>query len=300
MSEFDFIHDLRSLSDPDHALNFQDDAATLPAADVICTDTLVETVHFLGTESPQTLAHKVLAVNVSDVVAMNARATHALLNLSLPKACDSPWRAGFIQGLERACAGFGLRLLGGDTTRSPGPLVLTATVTGVLEGRPLWQRSGARLGDKVCVGGRIGRGAMGLRDMLNGRADTAMAEHFQCPRPRLDLLGSEGVGGCADVSDGLIADLAHICRASGVCAVLDLDAVPFAEPSEDWAQQVTGGDDYQLVFTLRPDMPVPPGCAVVGEVVGEGVEPHTNQPVILKGPRAAVEAAQTKTGFVHF
>ena len=297
MSEFDFIDDLKGLADPDHALNFEDDAATLPPGDVICTDTLVESVHFFGTEPPGDLAHKLLAVNVSDVVAMNARPTHALLNLSLPQKCDSEWRAAFIAGLEVACGAFGLRLLGGDTTGSPGPLVLSATVIGTLEGRRLWHRSGALVGDLICVGGAIGRGALGLADMQAGKPETMLAKHYRTPTPRLDLLGSEGVGGCADVSDGLVADLGHICRASGVTGHLDLTRVPYADAQADWAAQVSGGDDYQLVFTLNPNAPLPQGCTVVGEVT---MQAGSGDAVSLSGPDAVCKALSTSAGFKHF
>ena len=137
MSEFDFIRDLRPLTDLDPALGLADDAALVPAqAEVVCTDTLVEGLHFIGDEPAADLAFKLLAVNASDLVAMNARPTHALLNLSLPGGrCDAAWRAGFITGLGEACAAFGLQLLGGDTTGSPAGLVLSATLFGDLEGR---------------------------------------------------------------------------------------------------------------------------------------------------------------------
>ena len=296
MSEFDFIHDLKSLSDPNHALNLEDDAAALPAGDIICTDTLVESVHFLGRETPQDLAHKLLAVNVSDVVAMNARPTHALLNLTLPSYCDPTWRAGFIEGLGQACELFSVQVLGGDTTRSPGPLVLSATLLGMLEGRQMWRRAGARVGDLVCVGGTIGRGALGLDDMMAGKTNSTAALHFKRPMPRLDLLGCDGVSGCADVSDGLVADLAHICRASGVSSTLDLSRIPYADPSADWALQATGGDDYELVFTLSPTASLPAGCTVVGEIVpiqGDGT-------VALQGPADMIEATLAQSGYEHF
>ena len=296
MSEFGFINDLRPLADRDHALDFQDDAATMPPADVICTDTLVEAVHFFGSEPARDLAHKMLAVNVSDVVAMNARPTHALLNLSLPRRCDATWRADFVAGLTEACTHFDLRLLGGDTTSAPESLVLTATVMGALDGRTLWRRRDARVGDRICVGGAIGAGALGLRDMHSGDSNSALAQHFRRPMPRVDLLGAAGVGGCADVSDGLIADLAHICRASAVTGMLDLSRVPYADPRADWAAQVTGGDDYQLVFTLAPSAPVPSGCTVVGEVALRQPE----QAVILDGPAAVIRAAHEKLGYTHF
>jgi len=104
------------------------------------------------------------------------------------------------------------------------------------------------------------------------------------------------VGGCADVSDGLIADLAHICRASAVTGMLDLSRVPYADPRADWAAQVTGGDDYQLVFTLAPSAPVPRGCTVIGEVALQQPE----QAVILDGPAAVIRAAHEKLGYTHF
>ena len=241
MSEFDFIRDLRPLTDLDPALGLADDAALVPAqADMVCTDTLVEGLHFIGDEPAADLAFKLLAVNASDLVAMNARPTHALLNLSLPGArCDATWRAGFIDGLGEACAAFGLQLLGGDTTGSPAGLVLSATLFGDLEGRDPWRRAGAEAGQRVCVSGPVGAGALGLADVQAGETDTAFAAHYRRPTPRLDLLGLPGVTACADISDGLIADLGHICRASGVAAEVDLSAVPLADPARDAAAQLS-------------------------------------------------------------
>ena len=199
-------------------------------------------------------------------------------------------------GLQRACEAFGLRLLGGDTTGSPGPLVLSATVMGRLEGRTLWRRSGARVGDLICVGGAIGAGALGLRDMQDQNTETDFAHHYRCPSPRLDMIGANGVGGCADVSDGLVADLGHICRASGVTGVLDLSRVPYADPRADWAAQVSGGDDYQLVFTLRPNAARPTGCTVVGEVRAR----QADTAVVLEGPAAICQALSRSGGYTHF
>lgn len=298
MSEFGFIHDLRALADPDHALDFTDDAATLPAADVICTDTLVEGLHFIGRESPADLAHKMLAVNVSDVLAMNARPSHALLNLCLPERCDAPWRAGFVAGMGEACAHFGVTLLGGDTTGSTGPLVLTATVLGQLEGRSLWTRSAAQPGERICVAAPVGQGALGLADALAGRDDTTNAHHYRRPMPRTDLLGRPGVGGCADISDGLIADLSHICRSSEVQGVVDLASIPLANTAGDWTEQLCGGDEYQLIFTLAPNAPLPPACTVIGEIVARP-EPKA-APVRLLGPEAIVTAALSRSGYQHF
>lgn len=301
MSEFDFIRDLRPLTDLDPALGLADDAALVPEqADVVCTDTLVEGLHFIGDEPAADLAFKLLAVNASDLVAMNARPTHALLNLSLPSTrCDAAWRAGFIDGLGEACATFGLQLLGGDTTGSPAGLVLSGTLFGDLERRSPWRRAGAGAGQRVCVSGPVGAGALGLADVQAGETDTAFATHYRRPTPRMDLLGLPGVTACADISDGLIADLGHICRASGVAAEVDLPAVPLADPAGDAAAQISGGDDYCLVFTIETSSKasLPAGCQAIGTII-PAVQ---DQPrVRLSGEAAIAAQIEARAGYTHF
>ncbi|MBL6772870.1 MAG: thiamine-phosphate kinase [Alphaproteobacteria bacterium] len=301
MSEFDFIRDLRPLTDLDPALGLADDAALVPAqAEVVCTDTLVEGLHFIGDEPAADLAFKLLAVNASDLVAMNARPTHALLNLSLPGGrCDAAWRAGFITGLGEACAAFGLQLLGGDTTGSPAGLVLSATLFGDLEGRAPWRRADAEAGQRVCVSGPVGAGALGLADVQAGETQTAFAAHYRRPTPRLDLLGLPGVTACADISDGLIADLGHVCRASGVAAEVDLSAVPLADPAGDAAAQITGGDDYHLVFTVAEpsEAALPADCATIGRII-PAVQGQSL--VRLSGEPAIVAQIEARAGYTHF
>ena len=307
VSEFDFIRELRPLTDANPALSLEDDAALIPArAGVICTDTLVESLHFIGDEPAADLAFKLLAVNVSDLTAMNARPTHALLNLSLPgDRCNADWRSSFIDGLAQACDAFGLRLLGGDTTGSPQGLVLSATLLGDLEGRDVWRRAGAQPGQQVCVSGAVGAGALGLHDMQAGRTETDFARHYRRPNPRLDLLGLAGVTACADISDGLNADLGHICRASGVAADIDLAAVPLANPNVRTdaakAAQITGGDDYRLVFTMDSTSPLPVDCHPIGTIIPLQAPEEDDLPRIhLSGAPALAAYIGSRTGFTHF
>ncbi len=255
------------------AYGLLDDAATLPSLpgrDVVVTlDTLVEDVHFLTSDPADSVAAKVLAVNLSDLAAMGARPLAYLLSLSLPRARVTAgiegWLEAFAAGLRRTQERYRVHLIGGDTVATPGPLSLSVTALGdVAAGRAL-RRAGARVGDDVYVTGSIGDAALGLA-VLQGRLMTADAavliDRYRTPQPRI-AAGLALVGlahACADVSDGLIADLGHICTASAVTATLDARLVP-ASPAVraalalDPALLATvlgGGDDYELVFTAAP------------------------------------------------
>lgn len=258
------------------ALGLTDDAAVLPSepgeALVISTDTIIEGVHFLAGEEAETLAEKLLAVAVSDLAAMGARPRGYLLALALPGAWEeeilSRWLQGFSRGLQRAQAAAEIRLVGGDTVSTPGPISLTVTALGAVEqGREL-RRSSARPGDLVYVSGTIGDAALGLAALkgalgeLTDAERKTLAERFRRPRPRL-ALGRRLIGvarAAADISDGLVADLGHICAASGVSAAIDCRRMPLSAPARAalravparWAAVLTGGDDYELVFTAPP------------------------------------------------
>ena len=132
--------------------------------------------------------------------------------------------------------------------------------------------------------------------MHSGDSDTALAQHFRRPMPRVDLLGAAGVGGCADVSDGLIADLAHICRASAVTGMLDLSRVPYADPRADWAAQVTAGMTISWCSHSPPQRPF--HAAAQSSVRLALQQPE--QAVILDGPAAVIRAAHEKLGYTHF
>jgi thiamine-monophosphate kinase len=277
MMEFDLIDAIRAHAGrgrDDVALGIGDDAALLdvPAGRqlVACTDTMVAGVHFLAGTTAEDLGWKSLAVNLSDLAAMGANPAWALLSLTLPGA-DGGFVERFAGGFVELAAAHGVALVGGDTTQ--GPLSITVTVLGtVLQGGAL-ARGGARAGDAVFVTGTLGDAAGALRLLRNPGLGTrgpekqpagsaALFERLNRPKPRLAAGQTlRGVASaCIDVSDGLLADLAHICKASGVAAEVDAEALPVSAAlrSEFDAAAcrgfaLAGGDDYELCFTAPPE-----------------------------------------------
>lgn len=248
---------------PDVSLAAGDDAALLRPAPghelVAAVDTLVEGVHFFADCAPAALGHKALAVNLSDLAAMGAQPAWALLALTVPRV-DDTWLAQFARGFAELAQAFGVALVGGDTCR--GPLAVSVTALGqVPQGRAL-RRAGARPGDAVYVSGQIGVAALAVqarRGML--ALPAALAEEagrrLDYPQPRLELGQAlrDLATAAIDVSDGLLADLGHICAASGVGARLELQRLPLLAGALALAgPQVLlgGGDDYELCFTVSP------------------------------------------------
>ncbi len=293
MAEFDLIDRIRSrvATRGDVVLGIGDDAAIvqLPAGRqlVVCTDTLNADVHFPLDTAAADIGWKVLAVNLSDLAAMAAEPAWCTLSLSMPDD-DPVWLDGFLDGFLSLAAQHGVALIGGDTTR--GPLSISVTAHGlVAPGRAL-RREGAQAGDDLWVTGTLGdaAGALALllprasvlplhRDEVEPGAvahaaraspsvvESERAEAIQCLRPRLDrplprIAAGLRLGGLAhagiDISDGLLADLAHLCHASGVAAEVALDSLPCSPAlarAFDVAQrrilQASGGDDYELCFS---------------------------------------------------
>lgn len=247
------------------ALGIGDDCALLelPAGEqlAVSTDTLVAGVHFPDAADPFLLAQRALGVSVSDLAAMGATPIGFTLALTLPRA-EPVWLQAFARGLDRMAQDCGLRLIGGDTSR--GPLSLTLTVFGRLPRGLALTRSGARVGDLLCVGGELGDGAGALPLVLGQRqAPTAIAEpllaRYWSPQPQLAL--GQALRGKAtaalDISDGLLADCGHIALASGVALLIEQARLPLsqallsllgASDARDCA--LSGGDDYLLAFTL--------------------------------------------------
>ena len=272
MGEFDLIR--RFFQRPAAAgveVGVGDDCAVLlptPGARwLVSSDMLVEGRHFLSTVDPARLGHKALAVNLSDLAACGATPRGFTLALALPRA-DEAWLQGFAQGLWALADAAGIPLVGGDTTQ--GPLNLCITVFGEAPPGQALLRSGARAGDEVWVSGRLGDARLAL-EVFRGTVSLA-GEHFEAvrramelPTPRLALgQALRGIATAAlDVSDGLIGDLGHLLRASGVGATLDLDAMPRSDilALQPAALQQTcllaGGDDYELVFTAPPGARLP-------------------------------------------
>jgi thiamine-monophosphate kinase len=254
------------------ALDLTDDAALIdcpPGHRLVATvDQLVEGVHFLPGDPPELIARKLLRRNLSDLAAMGATPRAYLVTSALPKSRDDDWVRRFADGLGEDQRRFGVFLLGGDSTSTHGPAVFTLTAFGeVAEGAEI-RRAGAKPGDRVWVSGAIGDAFLGLKVLRGGYEElapehrAALAARFQLPDPRIEL--GEHLAGIAhaliDVSDGLLADLGHICETSGVAATVELERIPLSPAARAAVEAnparhpllATGGDDYELLFTAAP------------------------------------------------
>ena len=254
------------------ALDLADDAALIdvtPGCQLVTTiDTLVAGVHFRADDPPDLIARKALRVNLSDLAAKAARPIGFLHALSLNESIDDAYMERYAAGLGADVKDFGVPLLGGDTTSGPGPLTITITAFGEVDAGTALLRSGARPGDILCVSGSIGDGALGLACLTGTiKLPPALAEYavdrYRLPRPRLEAgraLRSLATA-CLDISDGLVADIAHLCKVSGVAATIDRSSIPLSAASgaaiqqdaTGWDRVLGGGDDYELAFTIPPE-----------------------------------------------
>jgi len=252
------------------ALDLADDAAVLDIPPgrqlVVAADAMVEGVHYLPDDPPETIGRKLLRVNLSDLAAMGAAPLGYLMTTSLPRDVSEDWIAGFVRGLAEDQKEFGLHVLGGDTTATPGPTCLSLTILGTVAPDAVLRRAGARAGDDVWVSGTIGDGALGLR-VLRGEvpadAEGHLARRYRLPQPRLAL--GQAIARIAhagmDVSDGLVQDLGHLCRAGGCGAEIAAGDVPLSPAARALVAAqpallpalLTGGDDYEVLFTAAPD-----------------------------------------------
>jgi thiamine-monophosphate kinase len=312
--EFDLIDRIRRrvLAREDVLLGIGDDAALLqvPAGRllVVATDTLNAGVHFPDDTPPADIGWKSLAVNLSDLAAMGAEPAWCTLSLSLPGS-DEDWVDGFLDGFLELANAHRVALVGGDTTR--GPLSISVTVHGfVAPGRAL-RRDAADIDDDVWVSGALGDAAAALAQWREGiEGDAFLRTRLDRPTPRIALgrALSDVAHACIDVSDGLLADLAHVCRASGVGAQVEVDRLPCSDalhaafdPGARRTLQATGGDDYELCFTASPDL-----REEVERAAREGRTPVTRIGRIVEGAgiRAVTANGDTwqppRAGFEHF
>lgn len=318
LGEFDLIrrYFTPAASSPTVKVGVGDDAAVValpPAMQLaVTTDTLVAGVHFPNCTDPYSIGHKALAVNLSDLAAMGATPAWFTLNLSLP-AVDSSWLQDFSAGLFALARQYSIDLIGGDTTR--GPLSITITAHGFVPAAGALLRTGARVGDRIYVSGTLGDAGIALR-MLEKKL--VLAADFQPqvfaklnrPTPRvaegLQLRGLASA--CIDLSDGLLADLGHILARSGVGARVDVRRLPVSKAYDSvfgdiggWDLALAHGDDYELCFTVPAakqmafNRIVPQfqcGFAHIGDIEAEaGLRLITDQ------GRSYVAASQ---GFDHF
>ena len=250
------------------ALGIGDDAAVLNVTPgqqlVMASDTLVAGVHFPETASGREVATRSLCVNLSDMAAMGAKPRWFTLALTLPRdKANAEWLADFSAGLGDIAKQYDVALVGGDTTS--GPLTLTLSLVGEVPVGEALTRSGAGSGDSVFVTGYLGDGAAALELIINDYDDHTdsdrLLRRFYCPEPQIQagLKLRSIASACIDISDGLMADLGHICKASGVTAVIQTEQLPIAaeilerSPLDALEWALCGGDDYQLCFTVAAD-----------------------------------------------
>ncbi|HYP43689.1 MAG TPA: thiamine-phosphate kinase [Propionibacteriaceae bacterium] len=264
-----------------------DDAAVLDLAGPMVTsmDVLVEGVHFRRDwSSADDVGRKAVAVNVADLEAMGARAVGLLVGFSAPADLPASWAYDFAAGLRAECASAGVALLGGDTTRARD-ITVSVTVLGTLDGRSPVCRDGARAGDVVALVGRTGWAAAGLVVLGRGfRSPRVVVEAQRVPEVAYGagaVAARAGASSMIDISDGLLADLGHVARASAVVIELQSEAFPAPEPlrivsvatgTDPMALMLTGGEDHALAASFASVDAVPDGWRVVGRVRDRGHE----------------------------
>lgn len=299
-----------------------DDAAVAEPAprrlEVLTVDALVEGVHFdRRFTPPDAIGHRALAVNLSDLAAMGAEPRLALLSLALPPDLPLADFDGLVDGLTRLAAAHRVHVVGGNLTRSPGPLMVDVTVTGTAKRRQILTRSGARAGDELWVTGTLGAAAAGLEMLQAGEAGAgACAERFLYPAPRVRagvlLARNRAATACVDLSDGLAEAVHQMAGRSGVGAILDAGALPVESAAREWfaargddpvRAALTRSDDYELLFAVRPHQ-----RGRLRALQGQGQVPLTrvgvcteDPAVLLKpGPDGPSTPQPLPGGFTHF
>lgn len=262
----------RPLATDPGAFDLGDDAAVLKALGediVVTTDAIVEGVHFLPDDPPDSVARKALRVNLSDLAAKGATPAGFVLTLAL-RGAEEAWLTPFARGLGEDAGLFACPLLGGDTVATPGPLMISITAFGRIATGKMVHRNGAKPGDRVVVTGTIGDAALGLDILKGGAAAAALADdaaaremlvgRYRIPQPRNALAKAvrDHAHAAMDVSDGLAGDLAKLCAASGVSAVIDAASVPLSAAAALLRERgavgieslVSGGDDYEILCAI--------------------------------------------------
>jgi thiamine-monophosphate kinase len=287
----------------------------------VTTDAIVEGVHFLPDDPADTVARKALRVNLSDLAAKGAVPAGFVLTLAL-RAQDDGWLAPFAQALGEDAGLFGCPLLGGDTVSTPGPVMISVTAFGRVPSGKMVRRSGARPGDRIVVTGTIGDAALGLDILKGGAVATALAQdaaasrmlvgRYRVPQPgiALALAVRDHASAAMDVSDGLAGDLAKLCAASGVSAVIDAQRIPLSAPAAALLANgtvsidalVSGGDDYQILCTV-PEA----GFAAFAQAAGLAGVAVTSIGTVIEGTSATRfldgqgrEIALRRLSYSHF
>ena len=325
MDEFDFIAThLAPLAGPG-GLGLKDDAALLkPSLGkelVLTKDTMVEAVHFPQGHYGGDTAEKLLRVNLSDLAAKGATPLGYMLSITWPKGIDNKFFKGFAAGLRDVQDAFDFELLGGDTTSIDGPMVVTATLIGEVPAGEMVGRGGAGKGDDIWVTGTIGDAYLGLQSAigqtLEPRPNAEALWHFEDayyrPEPRLLFRKAlrSYASACADISDGFVADANHIARASDVSFKIDADKIPLSSRAGMWLSGqnnqetafktlITAGDDYELVFTGRPEHAthIRKAAKAIGMRISRVGQVETGEGTIVMSDGKVMQLE--KTGHTHF
>lgn len=279
----------------------------------VSMDTLIGDVHFMSDSNAADIAHKAVAVNLSDLAAAGAEPAWITLSLSLPEV-DEAWLEDFSKGLKRIMEYFGVQLVGGDTTR--GPLAITIQAHGFVPEKVFLTRNKANPGDLICLTGNVGDAALGLlvakNELQVSPSDASdLLKKYQNPYPRIAAgIALRGRATSAiDISDGLLADINHISQQSGVGALLRWERIPLSNAAKNVPDQqlvqraaLTGGDDYELCFTVDEDdldaaknalEMVGTACIPIGRLTGKpGVR--------LLHEKEEIDLTDLKLGYSHF
>jgi thiamine-monophosphate kinase len=309
----------RPLATDPGALDLTDDAAILQSSGddlIVTTDAIIEGVHFLPDDPPDTIARKALRVNLSDLAAKGATPAGFVLTLAL-RAPDDAWLTAFAHGLGEDQTQFGCPLLGGDTVSTPGPLMISITAFGRVPPGRMVRRNGAKAGDRVIVSGTIGDAALGLGLLkggaaLGGEEREILIGRYRVPQPRVALAQAvrDHASAAMDVSDGLAGDLAKLCAASGVSAAIDAQSIPLSAPARTLLRSgaagiesiVSGGDDYEILCTIPENR-----FEAFADAAKLGRVPVTSIGTIIAGssvPRfidgQGAEIALSRRSYTHF
>jgi thiamine-monophosphate kinase len=258
------------------AFGLVDDAAAIappPGCDLVLkTDGVIAGVHFFPDDPPDTIGRKALRMNLSDLAAKGAKPLGFIMSIALPAQIDEAWLAGFAAGLGEDAKHYDCPLLGGDTDRTPGPISVSVSAFGAVPHGTMVRRATAKAGDCLVVTGTIGDSALGVRlrkDQglaqrwrLNDAMQAHLKQRYLLPQPRNVLAEAvlHHASAAMDISDGLVGDLAKLCRASGIAADVNVARVPLSEAAraavtadpEALEAALTGGDDYEILLTLAP------------------------------------------------
>lgn len=322
-TEFDLIARLFApLSDAAHGLNLTDDVGLVPDSDsrvCVTSDMIVAGVHFLPDDPPDLIARKLVRVNVSDLCAKGADPTGCLLSAAFAQGRDTAWLEAFARGLSEDLETYGLTLVGGDTVSTPGPDSFSLTAFGQTGEGGLVRRSGARAGDNLYVTGTIGDAGLGLM-ILRGELGTValgtrtrLEGRYHLPQPRVAFGKAlpKFASAALDVSDGLVADAAHLAQTSGLAAQIEFERIPLSSSSsrvvkKDKALHLSllgSGDDYEILFAAPAS-----SADAIAEASGASETPVTRIGTLFEGMAGDVTVVDAQgdamdvpvSGFKHF